>query len=137
MDFSVIPAKRGNLHQKLSKVEVKQLEKVFSRQEIRYVNNDFTIRYQGNWFQLLDKQPVLVRKKEKVMVEERITGEVFLSLRGKYLNYTVLPERPKKIIEAKIPALAGTKSSWKPPANHPWRRFNINPENKEKVSSLP
>ncbi|HQD89319.1 MAG TPA: ISNCY family transposase [Candidatus Pacearchaeota archaeon] len=135
--FSVIPAKRGNLHQKLSRIEVKQLEKVFSRQEVRYVNNDFTIRYQGNWFQLLDKQPVLVRKKEKVMVEERVTGEVFLSLRGKYLNYTVLPERPKKIIEAKIPALAGTKSSWKPPANHPWRRFNINPENKEKVSSLP
>jgi len=30
--FSVIPAKRGNLHQKLSRIEVKQLEKVFSRQ---------------------------------------------------------------------------------------------------------
>lgn len=136
--FSVIPAKRGNLHRKLSKVEVKQLEKIFSRQEVRHVNNDFTIRYQGKWFQLLDKQPVLVRKKEKILVEERITGELFLSLRGKYLNYTVLPERPKKIIEAKIPALtSSSKPSWKPPANHPWRRFNINPEKKEKVSSLP
>jgi len=71
-------------------------------------------------------------------VEERINGEVFLSLRGKYLNYTVLPERPKKIIEAKIPALtSSSKPSWKPPANHPWRRFNINPRKKEEVSSLP
>jgi len=30
---------------------------------IRYVNNDFTVRYKRKWFQLLEKQPVLVRKK--------------------------------------------------------------------------
>ena len=82
-----------------------------------------------------EKQPVLVRKKEKILVEERISGEIFLSLRGKHLNYIPLPERPKKIIEAKIPALAA-KSSWKPPANHPWRRFILNPERKQTRSSV-
>ena len=133
--FSVIPAKRGNVHRRLTKIEKESLEQIFSRQEVRYVNNDFTVRYKKQWFQLLEKQPVLVRKKEKILVEERISGEIFLSLRGKYLNYIPLPERPKKIIEAKTPALA-TKSSWKPPADHPWRRFILNPERKQARSSV-
>jgi hypothetical protein len=78
---------------------------------------------------LAQKQPVLVRKKERVLIEERISREIFISLRGKYLNYTVLPERPKKVTEAKVPALTTAKSSWKPPADHPWRQpFILNPE---------
>jgi hypothetical protein len=134
--FSVIAQKRGNVHRKLTEIEKEQLDQIFSKQKIGYVNNDFTVRYQGQWFQLSEKQPVLVRKKEKILLEERISGEIFLSLRGKYLNYTVLPERPKKVIEAKVPALTTTKSSWKPPADHPWRRpFIFSPERKYQTSS--
>lgn len=134
--FSRVPKKRGNLHRKLTGVEVQQLDQIFSRQAVRYVNNDFTVRYQGKWFQLAKQQSVLVRKKEKIQVEERISGQIFLSLRGKYLNYILLPERPKKIIEIKIPALTTTKSSWKPPADHPWRRqFIFNPGKRYQTSS--
>lgn len=134
--FSIIPKKRGNLHRKLTKLEEGQLDQIFSKQELRHLNNDFTIRYQGKWFQLLESQPVLVRKKEKVLVEERINGQIFISLRGKYLNYTLLPERPKKIIDVKLPALATTKTSWKPSADHPWRRpFIFNPTKRYQVSS--
>jgi len=120
--YSVVPDKRGNIHRKLTKIEKEKLDQIFSRQETRYVNNDFTVRYKGKWFQLAEKQPALIRKKEKIQVEERISGQIFLNLREKYLNYTVLPERPKKVIEAKIPALTTSKSNWKPPANHPWRK---------------
>jgi len=134
--FSVIPAKRGDVHRKLTRLERDQLDQIFSRQEARYVNNDFTVRYQGKWFQLSEKQPALIRKKEKILVEERISGEIFLSLKGKYLNYTLLPERPKKIIEAKVPALTTTKSHWKPPADHPWRRpFLVGPVKRYQTSS--
>jgi len=134
--FSVIPAKRGNVHCKLTEVEKKQLDQIFSRQELRHVNNDFTVKYKGQWFQLSEQQPVLVRKKEKILVEERISGEVFLSLRGKYLNCALLPERPKKVIEIKVPALSGAKSPWRPPADHPWRKpFVLNPKKKCQISS--
>ena len=126
--YSVVPNKRGNVHRKLTKIEKEKLDQIFSRQETRYVNNDFTIRYKTSWFQLSEKQPVLVRKKERVVIEERIDASIFISLRGKYLNYTVLPERPKKIIEAKIPALTTSKSNWKPPANHPWRKSYLIPK---------
>jgi len=136
--FSVMPAKRGNVHRKLTKIEKEKLEQIFSRQEVRYVNNDFTVSYKRKWFQLLEKQPVLVRKKEKILVEERISGEIFLSLRGKYLNYTLLPEKPRKVVETKVPALTTTtttKSSWKPPVNHPWRRFILNSKRKQVARS--
>ncbi len=134
--FSVIPAKRGNVHRKLTNIEKGQLDKIFSRQEIKVVHNDFTVSYKGKWFQLLEKQPVLVRKKEKILVEERTSGEIFFSLRDKYLNYLALPERPKKVIEVKIPALTTSKSSYKPPANHPWRKsFILNSNKRYQVSS--
>jgi len=133
--FSVIPAKRGNVHRPLTEIEKEQLDQIFSKQELRYVNNDFTIRYQGKWLQLLEKQPVLVRKKEKVLIEERISGEIFISLRGKYLNYIFLPERPKKVIETKVPALTTSKSSWKPPIHHPWRQFSFGSAKRYQTSS--
>jgi hypothetical protein len=47
-----------------------------------------------------------------------------IRLRGKYLNYKLLPEKPKKINNDK------NKTAWVipkttahiPPANHPWRQ---------------
>lgn len=135
--FSRIPKKRGNLHRRLTIIEKQQLDQIFSRQEVRYVNNDFTVKYQTKWYQLAQQQPVLVRKREKVQIEERISGEIFISLRNKYLNYTILPLRPERIKDLKIPALTTAKPTWKPPADHPWRQpFVFNPEKRYQTSSL-
>ena len=131
--FSVVPAKKGNVHRKLTNIEKEKLNQIFSRQEIRYVNNDFTVRYKGKWFQLSEEQPTLVRRKEKVLIEERINGSIFISLRNRYLNYKELPARPEKV-KMKIIALTRTKSSWKPPANHPWRKPFIIPKTKVAIS---
>ncbi len=130
--FSVVPGKKGNLHRKLTKIERTKLDQVFSRQETRQVNNDFTVRYKNDWFQLAEKQSALVRKKEKVTVEERIDDSIFVSLRGRYLDYTTLPERPKKVVEPKTSMLGASKSSRKPPADHPWRKPFLVPKNKTK-----
>jgi len=113
------------LDRQLNKIEKNKLDQIFSRQEVRYVNNDFTVRYKNQWFQLTSQQLVLVRKKKRIEVEERISEEIFLSLRGKYLNYTLLPERLKKIIETKIPVLTTSRSNWKPSTDHHWRKLFI------------
>ncbi len=135
--FAVKPQKKGNLHRPLTEYEKNNLNKIFSIHNTRTVNNDFTVRFQGKWHQLAQQQPVLVRKKEKVQIEERISGELFISLRNKYLNYTVLPTRPEKIIDIKIPALSTAKPAWKPPANHPWRKpFILNPSERHQTSSV-
>jgi len=133
--FTVLPQKKSNLHKPLTKFEKDNLDKIFSVQDTRVVNNDFTIRHKGQWYQLAKQQPTLVLRKDKVLIEERITGEIFISLRNKYLDYTVLPARPKKV-KMKVIGLAKNKPTWKPPANHPWRRpFILNPAERCQTSS--
>ena len=119
--FAVLAQKKGNLHKPLTKFERENLDKIFSIQNTRTVNNDFTIRFEKKWFQLAEIQPTLVLRKNKVQIEERINGKIFISLRNKYLDYIELPARPQKV-KMKVTALTRTKSTWKPPANHPWRK---------------
>jgi hypothetical protein len=120
--FTVVPQKRGDLHRPLSGYEKNNLDKIFSVKNYRIVNNDFTIRFEGKWYQLEKSQPRLVRQKETVCIEERISGQMFITLRGKNLNYFKLLERPAKVIKIPIIALTKTKPSWRPRADHPWRR---------------
>ncbi|MEK6834588.1 MAG: ISNCY family transposase, partial [Thermoproteota archaeon] len=68
--FGVQPVKRGDLHRKLTDQEIQQLPHIFSRHSIRSVANDFTIRFKNQWIQLQERQPVLVRRKETVLMEE-------------------------------------------------------------------
>lgn len=119
--FSVAPQKKGDLHRPLTEYEKNNLDKIFSVKSFRIVNNDFTIRFEGKWYQLEQSQPVLVRQKEKVEIQEHISGKMFICLKDKNLDYRILPERPKKI-HIPIIALTKTKPAWRPPADHPWRR---------------
>lgn len=120
--FSVIPGKKKNLHRQLNPIEAQCLNKVFSIQKAKTIANDFTLQYQGRYFQLLKDQPTLVRQKEKVLVEERTNGEIFVSLRDKYLNFKVLPQRPGKV-KIKTYVLASKPRVYQsPPPDHPWRK---------------
>lgn len=119
--FAVIPAKGGNVHKTLSDIDKKNLNRIFSVQSKRRVNNDFTIQFKNNWYQLTELQPTTVRARDRILVEEWLDGTIHFSLRERYLNYSILPERPKKIKQ--LPLILTThKLNWKPPFNHPWRK---------------
>lgn len=134
--YAVLPQKKGNLHKPLTKFEKDNLDKIFSVQDTRVVNNDFTIRHKGQWYQLAEQQPTLVLRKDKVLIEERIDGSIFISCRNKYFRYTMLPARPKKVT-MKVIGLTRNKSTWKPPVDHPWRKpFILNPAERCQTSSL-
>ncbi len=125
--FAVVPKKPADLHRKLDEKKLKELDKIFSIQSERTVNNDYTIRFKNNYYQLRQEQPVIVYKRDKIIVEEHLSGEIKFSTRDKYLDYFQLPERPKKEIEIKLPALTKTKlANWIPPSNHPWRTQFLN-----------
>ena len=113
--FNVEPKAKANLHTPLSLKEQKQLASIFSRQTPRTVQNDFTISFENQWYQLTKDQPVTVCKKDRVIIEEHLDNTIQICLRGKYLNYQVLPTRPKKqtqpwVLAAtfKVPALVET-----------------------------
>lgn len=130
--FSVIPKKENNLHLPLTKNEQKNLDAIFSIHSKRIVRNDYTIQFKKQWIQLSQVQPTGVYKKDMILIEERLNGTLYLSLNDKYLNYELLPGRPKKV-EILVPALTATKSEWKPPIDHPWRRHNLRNDNMQLI----
>ena len=123
--FSVVPAKPGNLHRPLSQTLTTQLPAILAIHSERKVNNDFTIHFKNTWLQLDAVQPTTVYKKDRVVIEQRLDGSVHIRLKEKYLNYTVLPQRPMqahRIAAVPLPALTRQKPMWKPSVNHPWRQ---------------
>jgi len=127
--YSRRPLKQANLHQKLTRQEKKELVAILSRQSVRVVQNDFTIRFENKWYQLLKDQPVTIRQKDKIIIEGRLDGSIKIRIRDKYLNYKPFLIRPKQydhpwIIAAKQEPKPKTKQkTWKPGPNHPWKRY--------------
>ncbi len=121
--FAVVPNRRKDLHKNIVKSTKKKLSQILSIQDTRIVNNDYTVQFKNNYYQLDRIQTTTVYKKDKILVETHLNDEIKLRLRDCYLNYQVLPERPKKEIEIKLTALTRQKQGlYKPPINHPWRK---------------
>lgn len=120
--FTVVPEKEGNIHRGLTATDKATINRIFSVQSERVINNDFTIQFKTKWYQLAEIQPTTVRAREKVIVEEWLDKSIHFSLREKYLVYTILPKRPEKV-KRPPPILTRHKLNWKPPNDHPWRKL--------------
>jgi hypothetical protein len=130
--FGVKAKKEGDLHVPLTKKELEKLDTIFSVHSKRLVRNDYTIQFKKFWIQLAELQPTGVLRKDSVLIEERLDGSLHISLRGKYLNFEMLPSRPEKT-KMLLPMLTPVKSDWKPSANHPWRKLQIRTQNTELI----
>jgi len=119
--FTVVPTNKADFHKKVSKELKKKLPQIFSVQSQRLVNNDYTVMYKNQFFQLGETQPTTVLKKDCVFIEEHLNGDTKIRLKDKYLNFVTLPKRPEKQINIPIIALTAAKTEYIPPPNHPWR----------------
>jgi len=119
--FAVIPKEKANLHKTINKELDKKLTQIFSIQNTRKVMNDYTIMFKNQFFQLEEKQPTTLFKKDTVIIEEHLDKSIKIRLNSKYLKYYKLPKRPKKILNVPLCALTKNKAPWIPPKNHPWR----------------
>lgn len=119
--FSVIPSSNVNLHRELMEKERTTLPSIFSRHSKRTVQNDFTFSFKNKWHQLTEDQRVTICKKDIVTIEEWLDGSFHVRLRGKELNYKILPERPKRS-HAPAVIVKTDSATWKPAADHPWRK---------------
>lgn len=120
--FSVVAKNKTDAHRPVSDILRKRLPAIFSVQSKRKVNNDYTIQFKTFWYQLNATQKTTVYKRDEVIVEEHLDGTTHIRHKDIYLEYRVLPERPKPV---KVPLIALTRQKiiWKPPANHPWRKM--------------
>jgi hypothetical protein len=125
--FGVAPRRKANLHRVLTGKERAQLDATFSRHDSRIVQNDFTIQHDKQFYQLAKDQPVTICKKDKVTVEEWLDQTIHIRLRGKELNYHILPARPKPsrttpwVLAATAPNHI-QRPPYQPSSNHPWKR---------------
>jgi len=123
--FMVEPRSKANLHKKLNEQEKKKLDSIFSRQYQKVIMNDFTVSHKKHCYQLEKIQPVTICKRDRVTIEERMDQTIKIRLRGKYLNYRLLPEKPRKINGKNgAPWVIPKSTAHVPPADHPWRKIN-------------
>ncbi len=132
--FAVVPASEADVHRTLRKDESGPgpdgLAAVLSVQSERLVNQDFTVRFKGQWLQLDSVQPTLVLPKKRVIVEERLDGSLSIRLNHHYLNFQAFSHQPVAPTKAVRPiALTSNPKPYtpRPPAaKHPWRKFTLN-----------
>ena len=122
--FGDCAKKAVDVHRPLTDDLQSRLPAIFSIQSKRKVHNDYTIQFKTFWFQLEAKQKTTVYKRDTVIVEERLDGTTHIRLKGVYLDYRVLPLRPKHV-RIPVAALTARKPDWKPPTTHPWKKFKF------------
>jgi transposase len=123
--FSVKAKKKGDLHTRLTKQEKQKLKNIFCVQTERVVRNDYVIQYKSRYFQLEEVQKVTVYRKDTVRVEEHLDNSIHITKNDTYLNFKELPGKPPKEYNIKLPAISVKKLHYKPPIDHPWRKYQF------------
>lgn len=114
--FAFKPKEQKDLHRRVSKGL--NLDKVLCIKTERVLRNDFTVAHNRKLYQVVDSV-----KTRKVIVEERINGRMLITHKGEGLKFKEITTRPEK---QKKPVKLKRKTSSKPSADHPWKKFDIN-----------
>ena len=109
---------QGNLHSPIPK-DI-DLDTILCIRTDRSLRNDFTVAHDKKLYQVLDHINT-----KKVMVEERMDGRMFIKYKGARLRYKEIAQRPAKV-KAEKPRIS-KKKIYRPPPDHPWKNFKINP----------
>ncbi|MFH1620191.1 MAG: ISNCY family transposase [bacterium] len=121
--FAVVPENNSNAHRPLLKSHC--LEEILSLRTERTVANDYTVRKDNKFFQLLADQPVRVKPKDKVLVEMRLDGSRHIRFKDQYLGFKNIakpPYRPFYAGRKEVVADMGPVKPNMPAKNHPWRK---------------
>lgn len=121
--FALAPANPTDAHRPL--LQRHRLAEILSWRSDRTLLNDFTLRYDHQWFQVLREQPVRVRPGMRLAVERRLDGSLHLRCQGRYLTFVPIPKpaaspQPRPIERARLGRTLTPPG--RPAPTHPWRR---------------
>jgi len=108
--FAVAPAETANMHRPLP--EGTDLDAILCIKTGRVVRNDFTVVYNKQLYQIMDKNPG-----RKIIFEERIDGTMFIFGNNHYLQYKPITVKPVIKRERKL-----VRETYRPPMSHPFKR---------------
>ena len=121
--FAVAPANPTDAHRPL--LQRHQLAEILSWRSDRTLLNDFTLRYEHQWFQIVRDQPVRVRPGARIAVERRLEGSTHLRFRDRDLNFVSIPKpvRPPVVVVGLPPRRrAVAPATPRPAPTHPWKQ---------------
>jgi hypothetical protein len=118
--FAVEPASATSAHRPL--LARHRLHEILTIRTPRVVAQDWTLRCQNHWFQLLPQQPVRLRPGDRLEVEQRLDGSTHLRApTGQYLAYRPIPKPPPRRPPT-LPVRLRTATARPQPPTHPWKR---------------
>lgn len=123
--FSVEPKQPADVHRRPSRGL--SLDCVLSFQEPRVVQNDWTVRWRGRWFQLTEANRKLALVRQQVVVCEHLDGTVHLRFKGRDLAWEELAERPSPSRPEASGMTGVGRVGLRPRADHPWRGVRAAP----------
>jgi len=115
--FWIKPAQEADAHQPVPR----NLTEALNWEEERVVQRDWTVAWQGRWFQIDSGHEALCLAGRSVIVRQLRDDTVQLLRKGQKLKCRELAKRPLAVARPK-PARTGTPPA-KPKAGHPWRQF--------------
>jgi hypothetical protein len=104
------------------------LREIFCFEKTRAVSNDWTVRCENRFYQILKQNTPLPRPQQKVTVRRLLDGEIQLLCRDKKLAFKEIapPAAPLRDTEPAALRPVEKKKKYKPAPDHPWRRgFHI------------
>src|SRR5690349_18573166 len=116
--FCVEPAQLADVHRSVPR----NLNEVLCWEEQRVVQRDWTVSWQGRYFQIHQQHEDLCLVRKKITVRELRDGTVQLLSDGQKLHGTELSERPKPKPKLKVAKFSKVVPV-APASNHPWRNF--------------
>ena len=114
--FAVEPLKEGNMHRPVPKGM--DLDAILCIKTKHPLRNDFTIAHNKKLYQILNRT---VGK--KLIVEERISGAMYITCNGVRLKYKKITARPLK---EKLKPRPKLRKVYRPSPEHPWRNASNN-----------
>ena len=117
---AVAPANPTDAHRPL--LSQHRLAEILSWRSDRTLLNDFTLRYESQWFQVLREQPVRVRPGARIAVERRLDGSLHLRYREDYLSFVRIPKPAIRSVTVPRHHPQPVRSMWKLAPTHPWKR---------------
>jgi len=121
--FTIAPKSDVDFHRPVP--EGLDLRAVFCFEEERVVDNDWTVRWKNRIFQIKKENRVLPPARKRVTVQEWLDGSVHLVYKGEKVAYVEIAEKPAR--EKKPADASDMITYYKPPADHPWRRYKNRP----------
>ena len=121
--FTVPPAAAVDLHRRLPRGV--RLEEVLCWEEPRVVARDWTVRYQGTYWQIDRRHVGLSLVGHRVVVRTLLDGRRQLLYRGQKLVSHPLPARPQLPAVPVLVRRPNAARTNRPTVDHPWRQWGI------------